>query len=275
MKIDLDKYNKRLLAIIGTTVIVITVGSVLIGAIAFAVDQISRANRHDQSDVMTIEQDDDTTVVTNQPVIRKYEISMSNLELIDSASATYIIPIGHIKLETSELIDGETTNFGSGSSRGYGSKKFSGGSGSGFFNNMIIYKGKEEVSHVVFKSKTVIMSYFTIWINNELLIVFQGVSKDSNGDKGLTNSDFNSLFVYHVESKVIDEVRIEGASINSSTFLRDLSKIMITCTKDKNDNGEWEHDEPKVLYTYDFNTKNLSPAVSPKNTSAMQKMLDK
>ena len=275
MKIDLDKYNKRLLAIIGTTVIVITLGSVLIGAIAFAVDQISRANRRDHSDVITVEKNEDTAAIFNQPVVRQYEISMNNLELIDSASATYIIPIGHVKLENTELIDGEKTNFGSGSSGSYGSKKFSRGSGSDFFNNMIVYKGKEELSQVVFKSKTVITSYFTIKLNGELTVIFQGVGTDSNGDKGLTASDFNSLFVYHVQSQKIDEVKVEGGSINHSDYLPDLNSLMITCTKDKNNNGETEYNEPKVLYTYSLIDKKLNSAVSERNTSAMQKMLDK
>ena len=104
---------------------------------------------------------------------------------------------------------------------------------------------------------------------------FQGVGRDSNGDKGLTTADFNSLFEYNVQSQAISEVKVEGASVNHSRYLPDLNLLMITCTKDKNNNGETEYNEPKVLYTYDLSSKKLNPAVPVENTSVMQKMLDK
>lgn len=275
MKIDIDKYNKRLLAIIGTTAIVLTLGAVLIGSIAFVVDQVSRANRRDQTDVITVEDKVDSALVNTEPVIRKYEISMHEMELIDSASATYIIPVGHVKLQKEELIDGETTNFGSGSSKYVSGKKFSRGGNYGFFNNMILYRGKEETSQVIFKSKTLITSYYTLIVQGEMLVVFMGVNQDSNGDKSFTERDYKSLFIYHVNSGKLDTVSVEGSTIMHSIFLPDLNSLTISAIADKNGNGEMEVDEPKRLYKYDFLTKKLTPTVAEINTELLQNMLDK
>ena len=278
--INLQNYNQKLLAIIGTCLVVVVAGSLLIGITAGLFELIGSINfGNKQQDVVLINTGTETdSSHTQKPIIRKHEISFENPQLIDSASAYYLIPIGHVRLENEEVLNSGNVQLAESnellSSNSNYKRKVSYNS-YGFYNNITVFNGKTNVSDVLFKDKTIITQYNSFVYNGRLTVLMIGSQQDSDKDKSLTSQDFSSLFIYDVFSKTMKTIAIAGESISSYSFIQDQNKLFLNTVKDKNNNGQIEQNEPKLVYLYDLDSYKISSVLQKSDQEIMQGMLDR
>ena len=166
----LTKYNQKLLAIIGTTIvggavlaIVIGIGGLIISAIDFGGGTDNgiqiRNNRANQTD---------STVI-----IRTQAITFNDPIQLDTAQAKFIIPVGHVNLETEERIKIE-----SGSGIKYSNTEYRYDSYYGLFNNFIFYDYKSDFKAKIFNNKIAITHWSYLRIDSNELLLFKGTKND-------------------------------------------------------------------------------------------------
>ena len=275
--INLDTYNKKLLAIIGTILLVIPIVVLIISLVVGAIVLISEMGRdRETQEVMTVNSEETTTEGGTKPIIRRHEISMEQGQLIDSASATYLIPVGHVRLENEEVLNQNkvTKVIDLNNSGSYGSKVYR-GYGSGFYNNILLFKGKTDVTKVLFEQKTIIDDYLAFYFSGQLRVFMLAVQKDSNKDKSLTTTDLKSLYVYGVTDQKMREISKDGYGVLQYQVVQDQNKLMMVMVKDKNSNGEIDYNDPKELFVYHFENEELVPIAGKDQSALMQGMLDK
>ncbi len=246
---DLKKYNQRLLAILGTLACIGLLILVLIGLFEFISTQKRRHNNsmmNDQGIVIDQNQVIDTNVFSFSQ-----EISILEPYQLDTTKPVFIIPIGQKDQKTKRTnVITAGLGFSSSSVEEYYYSSFS-----GMYNNFVLIDYIRDIKVPVFNSKIALTDWAYMKIDDNQLILFKGTDKDINGDGRLNEDDFQSLFVFDVQTLKLKVLSFENQTVRDFEPLKMTSKIYVRTGKDINKDKKVDYyDEPTDLYFYDVST---------------------
>lgn len=265
---DIQKYNQRLLAIIGT----LALGALVIAILASLAEVIgdlfpSQNNNNDSGIVVDQNQIIDTTSFSfNQ------NISILEPYMPDSTKPLFIVPIGQ-KDQTTKKMEMITSGFRFSSDE---IEDFHYSSFDGLFNNFILVDYERDIKMPVFKTKIAITEWAFMKIDDSQLILFKGTNKDSNKDGLLNDNDFQSLFILNIQSLQTKELHYKNETVLSFEPLNRTSKIYVRTGKDFNQDKAFEYNkEPTDLYFYDVSTGESETLIPANIKEEIQKVLSK
>ncbi len=265
----LNKYNQKVISILGTMTIVVF-SIVIIIAGYNLISELFPNNNYSVETGMTLEEEVSESGIKQ----RDQEISVDLPVRIDSARQIFVIPISQVNLEESEDIGGilgimetsRTLNVG-------GYDKYGGFRDS--YNNLVVHDYLKNSLQVVFQSKVLIQNFTFEQFDNKPFIIIKGVEVDSNKDKKLNFDDLQSLYIYDVLSSKLHSFSIENAGVTSFKRLYESNDIVVSYTLDKNRNGlinnSKEPSRVKIISLKDFSIKSI---VDPATLNRIQSLVD-
>ncbi|MEX0811625.1 MAG: hypothetical protein WD048_05360 [Chitinophagales bacterium] len=267
----LKRYNQKLLAIIGTLVLV-GIGMIFLTGGYFLVDRVIRdtQRRNAQDNALTVDGQVETDGTTTK--IRKQEISFAKPRLIDTLQSIYLIPVSQVNLENPEIIENEGFKKGS---NAYGSRKYSYYRYSGSYNNIIIYNQKNNQKTPVFEVKVNINSFQNYIIQNKQYLFISGTTYDSNKDGKLKDSDLQSFFIYDIHEDKLETVEFEKMGLVDYYILYNTDEIILRFGKDKDENGEFDrYKEPIYMKKYSISENKTIDLINKELTNKLQKLIE-
>ena len=244
MSDKLSRYNQKLLAIIGTLILVGLVVLVLgIGLVSILDNFRSGTIDTSLSTNTTVEIDpaNANTIV--------HDVSFSKPRLIDTLNSIYLIRVSHVNTATAKFNNSEipSERFSlKGMNRKYGYFRYS-----GYYNNIIIYDQKNNKKVSVFNSKACISYFRNHFFKNKQYLLLHGTTHDSNKDGKLKDSDLQSFYIYNIEEQKLESVEIEGHGLKDHYILYGTDEIVLRFGEDKDKDGIFKHlKEPIVLKKY-------------------------
>ncbi len=132
----------------------------------------------------------------------------------------------------------------------------------GEFHNPIIYDYKKRTSKKIIDFSFIGDKLSFENISNNNVIAFTGACEDTDGDGQITLLDFNSLYVYSIEDRVLRKVTKENYTVNSFEFVKGQKDILLNINYDKNKDNEIDSNtEPSFIMRYDYSRDKLIPLV--------------
>jgi hypothetical protein len=267
--IDLNKYNQKVLAIIGTSVIVgfiVLIISGIVGLIS-TLDFEDEPTR-DKGIVIDQNQIIDTTISTfsqNISILEPYQL--------DTALPIFLIPIGQKDQETKR---DKVLTAGIGFESYSKEKDYYYSNFTGLFNNFVLIDYVRNIRIPIFSKKIALTEWAYLKIGDAKLILFKGTDTDINKDGLLNDDDFQSLFVFSVSDLKTKELRFENQTVNNFEPLRMTSKIYVRTGVDINGDKKFhEYKEPTDLYFFDVSTGEKETLVPENIKKQIQKILNK
>lgn len=265
----IEKYNQRLLAILGTLGVIF----LIVALVAFISITIMEHRRYDD-DIETGILSDEKIEELQKENKREQVISYENPRLIDTLNSVYIIPVSYKTLNEPEDI-GKTLNaFTSGdinekSDYRYSSYHY------GAFNNLILYDSKNIRSKNLFDKRVNFNQIEAEYFEDDILLLMKVSEKDTYKDGVINLLDFKKLYIYSFEKKELKSVGIDGMDIVSYKFINKRKDLTLLFGVDKNDDGKYEeHNEPTLIKRYDFESGKLTDVVDKKIDSELQQILE-
>lgn len=263
----LTRYNQKLLAILGTIVVIFAGGMLLIGLgvmIFEWLDDSVPAQHGVQVQQVTVAEDGATTIKRTQ------EITFYEPKQLDTAEARFIIPVGQVNLQTPERVAMES---------GRGLKligsSYSYHSYSGTYNNFIFSDYNLGVQKRLFDERIAISRWAYLKVNGHKVLMFIGSTEDVNKDKRINDDDFASLFVYYIDQDEMKRYDFPQSTVLDYTPLKKTDHVAIQIGFDKDNDLEFESDqESKQLFLLDLNTRQTQPLLDKAELESMQKLLD-
>ena len=252
---NIEKYNQKLIAIIGTVVVgggaLMLFGGLIGGLFSlFSFGTYQPTGLHTNGAILL--KDKEKKVITYfQP------------EQLDTAQAKFIVPIGFVNVDTEEE-----------SSFNISKSRYSKGA-SGVYTNFIFIDYNTGFKRQLFHDKVMIEKWSFIKKDSIELLLFKGVNKDSNEDKELNTEDNNILFVYYIQDKELKTYEFKDKTLLNYQLLSNTNWISLTLgvdlNKDKNFNS---YEEPKTLKTLKIDSKEIEDLVSSKMHDAIETLIE-
>ncbi len=268
----LKNYNQKLLAILGTTIVLIViVGFILITH--FAIDEISRSNRYrNQEDGILSDEKIEKLQEENK---RKQLISYDIPRLIDTLNLIYIIPVSHKTLKSAEFIDDEEAlglmDFRGSikSERRYSSQYY------GDFNNLLIYDFKENNTKKLFADRVNFGNIKAEYFRDDILILLEVSNQDTYKDGVVNLMDLKSLFIYSFKEKELRKIHQKNMDVSQVQFVENSKDLLIKFGVDQNGDGKYdEYFEPSIIKKYNFMKDELTNIVDENIDKELQQKLE-
>lgn len=266
--IDLKKYNQRLLAILGTLVCLGLFILIIIGLFDFISSQLrrNRPTKKDSGIVIDQNQVIDTTMFSFSQ-----KISILEPYQLDTAKPVFIIPIGQ-KDQTTKRIKVLTAGMAFSSSP---VEEYYYSSFRGLYNNFVLIDYLRDIRIPIFNSKIALTEWAYMKIDETQLILFKGTNNDINEDGRLNDNDFQSLFVFNVQTLEIKELSFKNQTVREFEPLKMTTKIYVRTGIDLNQDKKFEYSkEPTDLYFYDVSTGESETLVPENIKKKIQQILN-
>lgn len=261
----LTRYNQKLLAVIGTTVLVITGLAVLIGIGGFIISLIAS---NDTNNTGVIVQDNPKIESDSSEYIRVQEISFGSPIQLDSAQSKYLISVGQVNLETPENVEFEP-------SRSYNFSKVSYPSRYGLFNNFVYTDFSNNTNEKIFDYQVALTRWVYIKQDSNEAILFKGTSSDDNNDKQMNSNDYQSIFAFYLDDLQLIEYHFENQTVIKFKAMEKTNLVSIQLGIDKNKDFEFDSStEPQVITSLNLSSRKIEKLVSPELQSDIQKIID-
>lgn len=262
----LTRYNQKLLAIIGTMLLIATAGALLIGIGAFIVSVI------DFSDTdVGIKVNDHTIADADSVSYTRYqEICYDSPVQVDSAQALFIIPVGQINRETRQMYKSEEYKIALSSSNSFRPFQFS------LYNNFVLYDNISKESKNIFDELVAISRWQVIEKDkSNYALAFIGANTDSNSDKKIDRQDFQIFYIYYLSDRKLMKYSFQGRTVTELMPMRDTDLIAIKLGNDSDNNLEYSPEsEPNEIVTLNLETRNISEIVPVVLKSKIQALID-
>jgi hypothetical protein len=273
MNIDKIKdYNQKLLAILGTIVILFAIIG-LISISSFVIDEIGRRFRNNNQDDGILSDERIEELLKEKK--RQQLISYETPRLVDTLNLVYIIPVSHKTLNSAEYIDEEVLGLLDMHSGSYKTDKRYSGRYYGDFNNLLVYDYKKHSVNKLFTDRINFASIQTEFFKDEILVLFSAATKDTYKDGVINQEDFKTLFIYSLNTKKLREIRLENADISQMNFVENSKDLIIQFGIDHNKDGKYdEYSEPSLIKKYDYKRGKLIDIVSQEINTELQMQLE-
>jgi hypothetical protein len=263
----LTRYNQKLLAIIGTTVIVLAGLALLVALGGFIVSLIDFSDP--EGNGIRIQ---NTVASANDTVefVRTQEVTFNSPLQLDTAQAKFLITVGQVNLKTDEKIKLER---GSGlklSSDGYSYLSYY-----GLFNNFVYLDYSKKLTRKLFEEQVAITDWAFLKNDTIEVILFKGTSSDDNADNRMDSDDYQSLFAYYVNDGQLKKYDFKGKTVLSFDPMNktDLVSVQLGIDKDNDFNFEKES-EPQVISALNIRTRKVEPIISEEMKNRIQSIID-
>lgn len=264
-------YNQKMLAVFFTMLVV----SAAVGLVALVVTLIVElipAQTTTSNNLITDEKVDN---VTNEK-LRQQIVSYELPQLIDTLNQIYLIPVGVKTLKKAERkLKQSYSSASENADQGYDYLP-SEGFYYGPFNNLIVYDHKSGSSSKVSNDRFIGSDLMFKNFGDEIVVVFTGAERDTDGDKSITLNDFNSLFVYSLKARVLKKIPLDNATVVQYSFIKGSKDILVLFGLDRNKDNRFDPNlEPTFVMKYDYQKSQLVPVVGKKLNEEIQKIVDK
>lgn len=263
----LEKYNQRLLAILGTLVLVSLVVIVLISGTFFVVD-IVRDFRRDQRDNTLVAKPTYDSI--SGTLTRTQQITFEQPLLVDSASRLYMVPVSQVNLENPERYHQVLKEkFSYASESPLGSDYF------GRYNNFILYNQNQNTRELIFNSKVSVNHFSYHELKGKFYLFFEGTKDDSNKDGYLNDNDLASFFLYDVDEKKLLEFTYPSMGLTDFYLTKDESEVILSFAIDKDKSGSIDqYQEPVILKKLSIENREVLDFIEGSQIEMIQKMVD-
>ena len=271
----IKNYNQRLLAVLGTIVLVIAIfGLVFISY--FTIVEISRDIDYRQEEGVLSEEKVEKLQEENK---RLQVVSYNSPHLLDTLNLVYAIPVGHKTLNQPEDINEDINGLLNAYDRSPDRKKTYKGwdsySDYGSFNNLIVYDAKTDKIKTLLNQRINFNEFYSKYFEDDILLVFLAAEKDTNKDGIINLNDLNSLFIYSLGEKKLRTIQLKNGDILGYKFIEGTKDIIINYGIDSDKNGQYsEKKEPTFLKKYVFKRDQLDFIVDLETNKELQKLLD-
>ncbi|WP_121668011.1 hypothetical protein [Mesonia aquimarina] len=263
----IEKYNQRLLAILGTLIVVFLIVA-LIAFISITIIENRRFNNNDKG-ILSDEKIEQLQKENKREQIISYETPI----LIDTLKSKYIIPVSYRNLKKKEDINGllnatSSANYEKTDNR-Y-SRAFY-----GEFNNVIVYNSINNIKKKLFNKRVNFNDIKTEYFDDDILLLIKASDKDTHKDGVINLDDFKSLYFYSFTQNQSKKIGIENMDVYNYKFLNNSKDLIIEFGVDKNKNGRYEnYNEPIIIKKYDFKTGKLINVIDKEMNSELQNTLE-
>ena len=261
----LMKYNQKLLAIIGTTIIAIAIITLIIGIVAAIGFFADFGGDYDDEGIQVREiaiEEEDTAFIRTQVITFHDPIQL------DTAKAVFIIPVGQVNLEQNEKIG----LVGSGSF----SSSYRFDSYYGLYNNFILFEHESKQRTKIFDGKVALTNWANIKVGDNELLLFKGVSEDFNKDGLINLADFQSLYAFYISDKKLIKYSFEGKTVLSFELMNKTNLIAIRLGIDQNGNYSFDSStEPQEILILNLDNRTVGNLIPPNMTNEIQQIMDK
>jgi len=262
---NLSKYNQKLLAIIGT-IILIGIAGLLISGLYFLLNDVFDNNNVYTDNSLRIDETEVDSANT-----RDQEISFLKPRLIDTLNQIYLIPVSHVNLEEKEAIVDDSY----GGYKRAQSSKSSYSRYRGVYNNIIIFDQKKDSKKAIFDDKISINSFEHRLIRDNQYLLIEGSMKDTNGDQRLKDSDLQSFYLYDVRNDILQTVEFSNMGLIDYYLLFDSDEIILRYGLDKDQDGRYDGGlEPTYLKKYSISKNSTDDLIDKTLLKELQIQID-
>lgn len=273
MNIDqIKNYNQRILAVLGTIVVVVAIIG-LISIAIFVIDEIGRnfSNNIDDNGILSSDKIEELQKENKRQQLVSYEMP----KLVDTLNLIYMIPISQKTLNEPELIDEEVLGlmdtFGEVQTRDkrYSKRYY------GSFNNLLIYNSKEQSVKKLFNKRVNFGEIKINYFENDIVILFKASCQDTYKDGVINLQDYKSLYLYSLVNKELKEVKMNNADISNYSFIPESKDLLVQFGLDQNRDGKYDnYNEPSIVRKFLFKSGTLIDIIDDKVKKSLQKKLE-
>ena len=243
---NLQQYNQKIVAIIGTVIIGAGILVLLGGIISSLFFNFNFGGANHNNGIQL-----ENHLLKEEEKIEQV-ISYDTPLQLDTAQSKFIVPIGFVNLESKE-------EAGFLMSRSKYGKRFY----SGLYSNFIYFDYKTEDRIQLFNEKVIITEWSFVKKDSIELILFKGVNKDSNQDNKLDSDDAKSLFVYYIKDKELKTYSFENKIVLNYELMPKTNLISLSLGVDLNKDHHFDsRKEPKEIKLLRIDTKQVEELVS-------------
>ena len=256
---DIEKiknYNQKMLAVIVTT----AVAFAIIGLFAFIVFLFTEVFNFSRSST-TYNQEglqvEEVKQKTSEENLYNLQVSYNFPDLVDTISQLYIISVSH---QTTYELQNNLIKRGKYSSSIRSSDSYDYYSQSTYIN-LLAYDSKNAKLEKLFTQKILIGQYNNYYYPDDVLLVFEAVTKDSNKDGQLSLDDETSLYFYSMRNKSMKQAKLEGQTVLQYAFIPKTKNAIIHFGKNPYENRKKDEENvisPGILCQYNYGSDNLA-----------------
>jgi hypothetical protein len=263
----LTRYNQKLLAIIGTTIIVGAALAIIFSLLMFIVSIID----FNDSDDNGLQIHNQQTVDGDSSVFKRTQAVTFNEPIqLDTAQAKFVIPVGQVNIKSDKNID-----FGSGSELKYSSYEYRYESHFGLYNNFIYFDYSLKSIKKIFSDKIAITQWAFLKIDTIEVLLFKGTTTDDNSDSRMDSDDYQTLFAYFLTDDVIKRYDFEHKTVLGFEPMNKTELVSISLGIDENKDFNFERNsESQEITTLNVRTRNIQEIVSNGLKSEIQYIID-
>lgn len=263
----LSRYNQKLLAIIGTIILVVGGLALVIGLGGIVISMIDFSDSDNAGvkvENVKLNTDDSAEFVRTQ------EITFNPPSQLDTAQSKYLIPVGQVNLKSEEKV-----SFESGRGLKFSSGEYSYQSHYGLFNNFVYLDYSREISTKIFDDKVAITRWAFLKNDSIEVLIFKGTSTDDNSDNRMDNDDYQSLFVYYLNDGILKQYDFEGKTVLDFEPMKKTDLVSIELGIDKDRDFEFERiTEPKLISSINIRNRKIETIVDDTIKSEIQQIID-
>lgn len=267
----IKNYNQKLLAVIGTVVVLFAMVGLVFFAVFAITEIIQNASYREKNEGILSDEKIEKLQKDNK---RLQLVSYDYPKLIDTLNLVYMIPVAHKDLNNPQTIDeGLLGLFDQHSSiqidSRYSRQNYGG------FNNLLIYDAKNEQVSKLFEERVNFKEVEPVIFKEDILIILRATTKDTYKDGVINQLDYRSLFLYSLKSKTLKEISLDSADVFNIDFVENTKDLLIEFGIDYNKDGKYdEFKEPSIIKRYDYESGILKNIISEKLNRELQMKLE-
>jgi hypothetical protein len=147
--------------------------------------------------------------------------------------------------------------------------------------NIIFYNAKTGAYHLLSERKMLISSFESKYSSVDAgglaysakYIFYEVITDDYNGDKKLDGNDPQYLFVSDKEGANFRQISPSGFDMRSWQFIKSAGKVLITATKDSDNNKGFGGDDELVVFSADMDSAAPAKEIFPQAFTNKLKLL--
>ena len=263
----LSRYNQKVLAIIGTTVIVAAGLGLLIGLGGLIISLFDFSDTGDNGIRL---QNQPATTNDSTEFVRTQEVTFNPPYQLDTAQSKYLVSVGQVNLKTEEKL-----RFESGGRIKYSSRAYGYQSHYGLFNNFVYLDYSEDLTQKIFEKQVAITHWAFLKNDTIEVLLFQGTSTDDNSDNQMDSDDYQSLFAYYLSDRQLIQYDFADKTVLGFEPMKKTELVSIELGIDKDHDFDFESSsEPQVISALNIRTRKLEQLISDHLKNEIQVVIE-
>jgi hypothetical protein len=263
----LTRYNQKLLAIMGTAILV-TAAVLLIAGLGGLIISLINTDSDNDSGIQIKNNSDAQT--DSLEIIRTQAITFNSEYQLDTAKALYLIPVGQVNLEKEERMKLE-----GGSGFEYASSDYSYEYHYGLYNNFVLFNDDTGQKIKLFNEKVAITDWRYLKFDEAEVLLFKGTKTDYNRDKLLDEKDYQGLFAYFIHNEELVEFNFDSKTVLEFERMKKTDLVSIKLGVDKNKDFEFDRStEPLEIIVLNAKSKKIDDLISAEMKAEIQHIVD-